>query len=130
MQMAVTFTSERFRPVLPEDCQVNPGRYGAELAFWLCAELAREGVVTSYPNYEDWGWFVEYSTDEDDVFWLCCGNVEGTDREWHCFLQPMARGILRRSKPRMEQAVPVMDALARALAAEPSIDDVRWSEEQ
>jgi hypothetical protein len=36
MQALVTFRSPRFRPVLPDECQVNPGCYGAELAFWLC----------------------------------------------------------------------------------------------
>ncbi len=36
MLAAVTFSSMRFQPVLPEECQVNPGRYGAELAFCLC----------------------------------------------------------------------------------------------
>src|SRR5262245_29293448 len=47
--------SERFSPVLPDESQVNPGVYGAELAFWLCAELAALGVITSYPVSEDWG---------------------------------------------------------------------------
>ena len=53
----VEFKSSRFVPVLPEDCQVNPGVYGAELAFWLSQALAKAGVATSYPNNEDWGWF-------------------------------------------------------------------------
>ena len=54
------FESEHFAPVLPEDCQVSPGVYGAELAFWVSAELARSGIATSYPNSEDWGWFIEF----------------------------------------------------------------------
>lgn len=129
MQTAVTFTSERFRPVLPEESQVNPGRYGAELAFWLCTELARQGVVTSYPNFEDWGWFIEHITTEGGEFWLCCGNVDGTDDEWHCFLQPKGKGFLGRAKPPMERARPLLEALARVLDSESSVHDVRWSQE-
>lgn len=49
------FRSTRFSPVLPEDPQVTPGIYGAELSFWLCTELAKQGVLTSYPEQEDWG---------------------------------------------------------------------------
>src|SRR4029079_14060405 len=52
------FRSTRFAPVLPDDAQVNPQVYGAELAFWLCTELAKRGVMTSYPDFEDWGWFI------------------------------------------------------------------------
>jgi hypothetical protein len=127
MNTQVTFKSERFRPVLPEASQVNPGRYGAELAFWLCTELARAGVVTSYPNYEDWGWFIEYVTESGDEYWLCCGNVDGSDDEWLCFLQPKGKGLFGRQKAALESAEPLLRALARVLDAEPSIGDVQWS---
>jgi hypothetical protein len=128
MRNAVTFSSTRFAPVLPEDSQVNPGRYGAELAFWLCTELVRDGVVTSYPNYEDWGWFVEYTTADGDEFWLCCGNVDGTDDEWHCFLQAKGKGLFGRSKPAEEKAIPLIKALGRVLEKETTVHDIRWDE--
>lgn len=126
MYTAVTFTSTRFQPVLPEESQVNPGRYGAELAFWLCAQLARECVVTSYPNYEDWGWFIEYTTPAGAEFWLCCGNVDGTNDEWHCFLQAQGKGLFGRSRPAIEEAQPLMEALARVLETESTVRDIRW----
>jgi hypothetical protein len=129
MDTAVTFKSERFRPVLPEDSQVNPGRYGAELAYWLCTELAREGVVSSYPSSEDWGWFIEYITDAGDEFWLCCGNVDGTRDQWHCFLQPKGKGLLGRAKPDLEKARPLLDGLARVLSREPSVAGIEWSKD-
>jgi hypothetical protein len=128
MQTEVSFRSGRFRPLLPEECQVNPGRYGAELAFWLCVELAKVGVATSYPNFEDWGWFLEYITQAGDEFWLCCGNVEGSDDRWTCFLEPKGTGFLGRRKPGLEAAKPLLDGLADVLAAESSISDVEWSE--
>jgi hypothetical protein len=125
---AVTFTSDRFRPVLPEDSQVNPGRYGAELAFWLCVELAREGVPTSYPNFEDWGWFIEYIVDEDE-FWLCCVNVDGRNDQWRCFLRPLGRSLFGRNRAPVERARPLLQGLARVLEREPSVLDLAWSDE-
>ena len=126
---AVTFRSDRFRPALPEESQVNPGRYGAELAFWLCTELARHGVVTSYPNYEDWGWFIEYVTADGDEFWLCCGNVDDSKDLWHCFLQPKSKGLFGRKQPRFEAAAALLTGLAEVLAEEASVKDVRWEAE-
>lgn len=126
MQTAVTFKSDRFRPILPEDAQVNPGRYGAELAFWLSKSLMAGGIATSYPNHEDWGWFIEYITNDGDEFWLCCGNVEGSDNEWHCFLDPKRRGLFGTSRPAVEAARPLLEALKLVLDVEPSITNVEW----
>lgn len=125
MHTAVTFSSEQFRPVLPEESQVNPGRYGAELAFWLCTRLAEEGIVTSYPEYEDWGWFVEYITSDGDEFWLACGNVDGTQDRWHCFLQPTKKGLFGR-KGDIEKAKPLIDAVRRVLDAASSVHTIEW----
>lgn len=55
IELAVEFDSELFKPFLPDDAQVNPQVYGAELAFWLSKNLALKGVITSYPVGEDWG---------------------------------------------------------------------------
>src|SRR5690349_24455334 len=54
------FTTDRFQPFLPEPCQVNQDLYGFELAAWLAQALAEQGVVTSYPHADEWGWFLEY----------------------------------------------------------------------
>ena len=125
----VTFQSDGFQPVMPEQSQVNPGRYGAELAFWLCAQLARQGVVTSYPHYEDWGWFLEYLTEDGDGFWLCCGNLEGSTSKWSCYLQPKRRGLFGRYTPDMKVAASLLTALDKVLTDEPSIWAVEWSQE-
>jgi hypothetical protein len=122
----VIFKSPRFRPVLPDASQVNPGVYGAELAWWLCLQLAQAGVVTSYPIAEDWGWLVEYITAGGDEYWLGCGNVDGADDQWLCFLEPKAKGLFGRRKPPLEGAAPLLRALAGVLTAEPSVTDVQW----
>jgi len=128
MKIEVTFKSTRFRPVLPDECQVNPGVYGAELAFWLCVELAKVGAVTSYPQYEDWGWFIEYLTEAGDEYWLCCGNKDGKDEEWTCFLRPRSQGWFGRRKAPVENAMPLMSALSKVLEGEPSVTGIRWSD--
>jgi hypothetical protein len=77
------FRCPLFVPVLPEECQVNDGRYGAELAFWLCTRLYQEHqIATSYPEDEDWGWLLSYSTKDGDEFTVICGNVDGTNDRW------------------------------------------------
>lgn len=127
MQTEVTFNSERFRPYLPEDCQVNPGRYGAELAAWLSRELAGRGVITSYPNFEDWGWFLEYITESGEEYWLCCGNVEGEDARWTCFLEPKGRGLFGARKAVVQHARPLLDALRGLLDETPEVNEVAWA---
>lgn len=67
------FESAKFLPYLPEDCQANPGAYGFELALWLSQALMRQGLPTSYPLGEDWGWFIEYIAG-DAEFMIGCGS--------------------------------------------------------
>lgn len=127
MNTVVTFTADRFRPVLSEEAQVNPGRYGAELAWWLCTELAKRGVETGYPEYEDWGWFIEYAAGGGE-YWLCCGNLEGTDNRWHLFLDAKAKGLFARNRAPVEAARPLLEALRGLLQESEAITEVEWSE--
>ena len=120
------FRSERFAPVLPEECQVNPGRYGAELAFWLSLELAQRGVATSYPQSEDWGWFIEYTTDTGSEFAVHCGNVDGTTDRWLVSLRRFGRKMFGRDKPSFTDARPLVACIARLIGSEPDISHVRW----
>ena len=121
-----TFRSGRFAPVLPEECQVNPGCYGAELAYWLCVRLAERGVVTSYPDAEDWGWLLGYATDAGDEFALHCGNMDGTDDEWVLALRRFGRKLFGRDKPPFAHAEPLIFALREILEAEDTITALDW----
>jgi len=123
----VDFRSDLFKPFLSEDAQVNPGRYGAELAWWLSRELAQRGVETSYPQYEDWGWFVEYIV-EDNEYWLCCSNIDGEDRQWRVFLDCKTKGFWKRSRAPVEGAISLLRALSEVLDAACDISDIEWSD--
>jgi hypothetical protein len=120
------FRSARFTPVLPDDSQVNPGVYGAELAFWLCSELASRGVVTSYPVSEDWGWFIEYAADGGAEFAVHCGNVGGEPDLWLLSLRRFGRKLLGRDKPPFSLAAPLVAGIQSLLREEPSISELEW----
>jgi len=121
----VEFKSNAFRPLLPEESQVNPGRYGAELAWWLCGRLATKGVFTAYPNFEDWGWFVEYIVD-DNEYWLCCGNIDGTDDRWLVYLKAHAKSMFGRNRAPLETAAPLLNALREVLEESEEVAEIEW----
>ena len=120
----IEFSSAEFLPYLPEECQANPGAYGFELAQWLSMALARQGIVTSYPLGEDWGWFIEYTEDEVEIMIGCSSVAEegegytGKPIRWNVFVKPR-RSLKQRLKGKSpDSAVQrVTDAVAGALVA-------------
>ena len=112
MRMA-TFTSDQFRPYLPDGCQVNPNALGFELAAWLSRALAADGVITSYPDQEDWGWYLEF-LDGDDEYLICCsGSEEDGKYEWRVFVERPRKLFRRPAETPMERELfeSVADAL-------------------
>ena len=122
----VEFKSSRFGPALPEDCQVNPGVYGAELAFWLSRELAKHGIATSYPSNEDWGWFIEYLSASGSEFAVHCCNVEGAKDHWLLSLRRFPRKMFGREKPAYSEASPLIEALRHVLESVVPADEIAW----
>lgn len=121
-----TFRSARFSPALPEECQVNPRVYGAELAFWLGVALAHRGVATSYPESEDWGWYIEFADEAGAEFAVHCCNVDGAADRWILSLRRFGRKIFGRDKPPLAAAAPLVAAIGAALREEPSVSELRW----
>lgn len=122
----VEFASDRFAPVLPEDSQVNPGVYGAELAYWLCTELAKRGVVTSYPNSEDWGWYVEYVTASGSEFAVHCYNADGEKNRWLLALHRYGRKMFGRDKAPHADAAALVEGIRVLVATDGAVRDVKW----
>lgn len=120
------FRSAAFEPALSEDCQVNPQVYGAELAFWLCTTLAASGVMTSYPSWEDWGWYIDYGTTSGFEFAVHCGNVDGSRDRWLLSLRRFRRGFPLRRMPAFSEAEPLIRTLETTLRKEPSISELNW----
>ena len=126
MDTSVNFKSKLFKPYLPDDSQVNPQVYGAELAYWISKKLSQKGIVTSYPEYEDWGWYVEYFSG-DNEYRLCCGNMEGSQVDWQCFVEPYAKGFFGRNKAPIDLAKPLIEAVRLILEETDEITNIEWS---
>ena len=56
IQCAFTLETAQFEAATPQEGSTNSRCFGEDFARWLKAQLQREGVVTSEPIQEDWGW--------------------------------------------------------------------------
>lgn len=121
----VELRTNKFAPFLPDNSQVNPGVHGAELAYWLAQKLASRGLITSYPECEDWGWYIDYATSDGAEFSIHCGNVDGKDDVWLLSLQRYARRMFGRDKPSFDMASVLINAIREVLVeAEIPIQDL------
>jgi hypothetical protein len=120
------FRSASLAPVLPDECQVNPGVYGFELAHWLCLEIAKQGIATSYPNQEDWGWYIEYLPSSGSEFAIHCGNFDATRGQSLLSLRRHARKMFGRDKPPYEAALPVIQAIRTVLETASHVHNLEW----
>jgi hypothetical protein len=112
----LVFQSDRFRPYLPDDCQVNPNVLGFELAEWLSRELARRGTITSYPISEDWGWFLEREVDGTDYMICCSGEADDQGVfEWRVYVSPVKRMFQR---PKNDASADVLKTVRAVLEGE------------
>ena len=124
------FTSDMFTVEPGEDEEINPGRYGRQLAIWLKAQLKQRGYSVEPVIAEDWGRCLMLSRDPF-MLWVGCGNVDDSAEDdpsnsritWHCF--PVAEVPLFNrifGKPDTSAALSKLDEDLRAiLSAEPTI---------
>ena len=125
MDTEVEFRSNSFKPILSEEAQVNPECYGFELAWWLCQQLKQNELETTYPGFEDWGWFLEYIVD-DNEYWLCCSNVIGSKDRWLIYLKRHSKGMFGRNLAPIEGAHSLLAALRTAIEGNDEISEVEW----
>lgn len=87
------FTSSLFKIEAGEDEEINPGRYGRQLAVWLKKRLEERGYSVEPIINEDWGRCLMCSRDPF-MLWIGCGNMDAKPRGdvsregtivWHCF---------------------------------------------
>jgi hypothetical protein len=121
-----TFRSAQFSPFLPDECQVNPGVFGAELAFWLCADLARRGFVTSYPAQDDWCWTLEFLPESGSEFSICCSNIDAASDRWQLALIRQPRKMFGRDKPSFSEVSDLMEAVRASIASVADASEVDW----
>ena len=121
----VEFTSPRFSPRLSEEAQVNPETYGAELAWWLCLELAGLDIDTSYPESEDWGWYISHTSETGSEFAVHCGNIRDTKDRWLLSLRTLSRGLFK-PKVAPSEARRLVEAIEKVVRAEGSASGINW----
>ena len=115
------FTTDRFRPFLPEPCQVSEDLYGFELAAWLAQALAEEGLVTSYPHGEAFGWFLEYPAESGQEITIGCashGPTLGYPTQWRIFARQRRKPPKGTAPAGPDAGVLLHDAILSVLAAE------------
>lgn len=123
------FTSSIFKVEPGEDDEINPGRYGRQLALWLKGRLEERGYNVEPVIAEDWGRCLMLSR-QPFALWVGCGNVDSLDDEgessemvWHCFPVvevPFFKRIF--SKPDTGPALQKLDSdLKEILASETTI---------
>lgn len=102
--MILRFSTSLFRPFLPDARQVNPNVLGYELAHWLARELAQREIFTSYPQSEDWGWFLEYELGGQPALICCSGSAEDDAHEWTVFIMKPKRLFKKSSTTHAEES--------------------------
>jgi hypothetical protein len=124
------FTSSLFSIEPGEDEEINPGRYGRQLAAWLKNQLELCGYNVEPVIAEDWGRCLMLSRDPF-LLWVGCGNIDDPENDllsseniiWHCFSVaevPFFNRIF--SKPDTTSALSKLHAdLGAILSAEPAI---------
>jgi hypothetical protein len=129
MNTTFEFSSEAFPPYPDEDEQINPGRFGKRLAEFLQEALPRHGFEVTTIGAEDWGWMVELKNEEFPL-WIGCGNVDGSEHEFLCFIEPSKPEVKKLFKkiPTEEVVDRLKDAVEAALSASGTVNDFRWTD--
>ncbi len=131
----VYFRSTLFRVEPGEEEEVNPGRYGRQLAYWLKDRFAGLGYRDPEVIAEDWGWCVMLQRDPF-MLWIGCGNQDTDDEDfdpykeperivWGCFVTgevPFFQRLFRKVDPVAVRKVE--QQLADILAGEPQVTRV------
>ena len=125
----VEFRSDLFPPYEGEDKEINPGIYGKRFAEFIRDGLRGEGVESSDPFAEDWGWVVSIRNDGFHL-WIGCGNTEDETDRFLCFIEPH-RPVIRRflcfgAINTSAQVTALQQAIDDVLRADPAVSDVQW----
>ena len=81
---------------------------------------------TSYPQNEDWGWYIEFITESGSEFAIHIGNVFGTKDRWLISLRRYGRKMFGRKKPPISDTESLLSGIKQILESEPSISDLKW----
>lgn len=122
MRTHVELTSTAFPTYPGEEDDINPGRYGKRLAEFVRESLDRAGLPVREPFTEDWGWVVAVENPGFPL-WVGCGNIEGEEGSFLCFIHP-SKPVVRRWLKRIDtvdRVEAVADALTEGFSSRPDV---------
>lgn len=130
MRTQVEFYSSAFPPEPGEEAQINPGRWGKALAWYLRERLNAFGLTGGEPYAEDWGWAVPVDNPEFPL-WIGCGNIDDDAEGFMCFVEPSTPTIRRlfRTIDVSQRVIEAGEALDRALRTHPDVRDIKWNDQ-
>ena len=100
----ILFKTDRFNLSKVGEHFINLCCFGEDLAVWLRQKLTEQGIETSQPYQEDWGWELPAKSGTDSYYLCMSGNSdELPDRpdegEWRIIVEKK-RTIVQRIKAR------------------------------
>ena len=127
MRAQVEFVSADFPQYPGEDQGPTPGRFGQRLAEFLAQELPAHDFPVLSVTVHMWGFKVALEN-PDYPLWLGCGNYEGHENGFLCFLEP-ATPYVRKWFRKLPNA-PTIERLASAVEAilqsSGKVSNLRW----
>ena len=75
MSHDIFFETSRFNLSQVKPHFINDCCFGEDLAAWLREKLISEGMTVIPPDQEDWGWYIEATSDGQSYFIAIGGNA-------------------------------------------------------
>ncbi len=123
----VEFRSDRFGALEGEDKVINPDLWGKQLADFLKVGLKTQGIETTEPIAEDWGWALKIKN-ESAAFWIGCGHYQEYSDGYLCFIEPHKASGWKffRKVDAKDRIASLQRALDTILSEEAGIHSKRW----
>ena len=129
MKTHVEFRSTAFPPEENGADEVNPGRFGRQLARFVAEGLRKKGFATKEPVEADWGWRVPIENEGFDL-WIGCGNYDEYPEDgFLCFIEPHTPTLRRWLFWKIDvsdRVTALQRAIHDVLISHTQIRDIKW----
>lgn len=126
MQEIMSFDTKYFPPAIPDECQPNPGVIGFEVCWYFIQELAKRGVITDYPQADDWAWYFTYGIDTVPYFNVYIRSPFEDDAKWTFILEPIVQGMFKKYGPPKGAEIRVLSAMKEIVEENSCFQNVVW----
>jgi hypothetical protein len=121
----------RFNVSEPHEYFINEGCFGDDFAKWLRERFLARGLQVIEPGQEDWGWYIEVTTEQGRYFLGISGYRKGMPAtgnvgEWRIIVQKhraIADKLTGKNKIRADETI--LATIEEILRADGSFANVR-----